>query len=216
MESFKISELEETKKSVVLYAPSGHGKTTALGMLKGKTLIIDIERGTSVLRGSENDITVIRLSNDLTDLGKILDKLEVKNDFDNICIDSLSELEKSMLTVLGRTGKNNSAPELSHYNVVSFKLIDYCRRFRALDSNVIFTGWEQLVEHVNLDGSKYTKAKIMLSGKTSETITGLCDIVGRLEIDDKGDRFINLTASATVTAKDRIDKRKNCKVEELI
>jgi hypothetical protein len=60
----------------------------------------------------------------------------------------------------------------------------------------------------------------MLSGKCADTICGLCDIVGRLEISTKDDtagkRYIRLEASPVVVAKDRIYKRKFCKTNELI
>ena len=60
----------------------------------------------------------------------------------------------------------------------------------------------------------------MLSGKTADTIMGLCDVVGRLEIsnkeDTKGKRYIRLEASPVVTAKDRLQKRSYCEIQEVL
>ena len=163
MQMINIADLEVDKVSAFIYAPPGIGKTTVLGALKGKTLIVDVDKGTSVLKGSDADITVIRLDQDLVDLFETLTKLEADCPFDNICIDSLSELERSMLTVYGRLGKNDGAPELAHYNRTQFKIIDICRRFRALDANVIFTAWEAQTEHIHPSGEKYTMARPLLS-----------------------------------------------------
>ena len=51
----------------------------------------------------------------------------------------------------------------------------------------------------------------------TETLCGLCDLVGRIVINPKdGERYVLLESSATVVAKDRLFKRKFCKFEELI
>lgn len=220
MQITKIADLKNDKVSALIYSAPGNGKTSMLGELKGKTLIIDVDRGTSVLAGQKSDISVIRLDEELNDLIAVIAKLEKDCPFDNVCIDSLSELEKSMLTLYGREGKNDGAPELVHYNRTQFKIADLCRRFRALNTNVIFTAWESTSDHIHPSGEKYTQARPMLSGKCADTICGLCDIVGRLEISTKddtaGNRYIRLEASPVVVAKDRIYKRKFCKTNELI
>lgn len=220
MQITKIADLKNDKVSALIYSAPGNGKTSLLGELKGKTLIIDVDRGTSVLAGQKADISVVRLDDDLNDLIAVLTKLEKECPFDNVCIDSLSELEKSMLTLYGRLGKNDGAPELAHYNRTQFKIADICRRFRSLNCNVIFTAWETTSDHIHPSGEKYTQANPMLSGKCADTICGLCDIVGRLEISTKddtaGNRYVRLEASPVVVAKDRIYKRKFCKTNELI
>lgn len=216
MQITKIADIKNDKITALVYASPGYGKTTMLGKLKGKTLIIDVDKGSSVLAGQQGDISILRLDDDLNDLFTVLKKLEESCPFDNICIDSLSELEKSMLTVYGRLGKNDGAPELAHYNRTQFKIVDICRRFRNLPANIIFTTWESIIDYVAVDGSKYNKSIPMLSGKTSDTICGLCDVVGRLEISKDEGRFIRLEASQTIVAKDRINKRAYCKIEDLI
>lgn len=220
MQILKIADIKTNRISALIYSAPGNGKTSMIGELKGKTLIIDIDRGTSVLAGSKADISVVRMDEDLADLVKVLENLEKSCPFDNVCIDSLSELEKSMLTIYGRLGKNDGAPELAHYNRAQFKIADICRRFRALDANVVFTAWESTSEHIHPSGEKYTQARPMLSGKCADTICGLCDIVGRLEIgvkdDNAGKRYIRLEASPVVVAKDRIYKRKFCTTDKLL
>lgn len=217
MKITKISDLVNDKVTALIYAPPGAGKTSLLGNLPGKTLIIDVDKGTSVLVGQKNDISIIRLDDNLTEFFGILDKLEKSCPFNNVCLDSLSELEKSMLTILGRDGKNMGAPVLLDYNRVQFKLTDICRRIRNLNCNVIFTAWESNEEIIDASGQKYTRAKPMLSGKTSETICGLCDIVGRIVIDhETEERFVMLSEKQSAFGKDRVHKRKSCKFNELI
>lgn len=216
MQLLNAAEMSTEKQTDLLYGPPGMGKTTLLGQLPGKTLIVDVDRGTSVLQGKAN-IDVVRLDESLSDLPKVLEMLEKNNPYDNVCIDSLSELEKAMLTVYGREGKNDGAPEQGHYLKVQFKIADYCRRFRALSGNTIFTAWEMQKEIIAQDGSKYTQARPMLGDKSVDLICGLCDVVGRIVISTKdGERYVWFEASQTVVAKDRLRKRRYCKFEEVV
>jgi phage nucleotide-binding protein len=220
MQLLKASDLTNEKVTALVYAPPGFGKTTLLGALPGRTLIIDVESGTSTLINSGSSAYIVRLGDNPTGLKGILDELQKDCPYDNVCIDSMSELEKWMLTVLGRGGKNNGVPELGHYNQVDFSIIDYVRLFRALPANIIMTAWEELIKVTSVLGEQYTQSAPMLRNKSVNNICGLCDIVGQIIIstkeETKGERFIRLTGDMNTVAKDRIKKRQFCKFEELI
>ena len=216
MQFLNAAELKTEKTTALIYAPPGMGKTTLLGSLPGKTLVVDVDRGTSVLRGNAN-VDIVRLDEGLAELPQVVAHLEKECKYNNVAVDSISELEKAMLTVYGREGKNDGAPEQGHYLKVQFKLADYCRRFRALPANVIFTAWEVQKEIIAQDGSKYTQARPMISDKSVDLICGLCDVVGQIIISSKdGERYVRLKGATTVIAKDRLKKRDFCKFEELI
>ena len=215
MQFLNLTDIHTGAQSALIYARPGMGKTTLLGMLPGKTLIVDIDRGTEVLAGTRGDVQVVRLSEDLSDLPKLCEMLEKNCPYRFVCVDSLSELEKSMLTVLGRTGKNGGAPELGHYNQAQFKIADYVRRFRALPATTVFTAWEEPKEVTGSDGTKYQVFRPALSGKTSDIICGLCDTVGRIVINNEKQRIIQLSATNYSVAKDRIRKREYCTFEDL-
>lgn len=214
MQILKAKDLKQEKITALFYAPPGLGKTTLLGMLKGKTLIIDVDRGTSVLGGNEN-VDIIRLSENFAELPEILKELQAKCPYDNVCIDSLSELERGMLAYFGRMGKNDGVPDMGSYQRVDFKIVDWCRQFRALPCNVIFTAWEKQSEVVAVTGEKYTQARPMLRDKNIDNVCGLCDIVGQIVVSPKdGERYIRLEANQNVVAKDRIKKRQFLKFGE--
>ena len=216
MQILKAAELQDEKVTALFYAPPGMGKTTLLGSLSGKTLIVDVDRGTSVLKGKEN-VDIVRLSEDLSDLPEILRELQASCPYDNVCIDSLSELERGMLTYFGRVGKNDGVPEMGHYQKVDFKIMDYCCQFRGLPCNIVFTAWEYLAEVIAVSGEKYTQARPMLRDKTVNNVCGLCDVVGQVIVSTKdGERYVRLEGTNTVVAKDRLKKRKFCRFEEAI
>ena len=175
-----------------------------------------MDKGTSVLKGVCN-VDIIRLSEDLHELPEILKELQSKCEYDNVCIDSLSELERGMLAYFGRTGKLDGVPDLQAYNRTDFKIIDWCRQFRVLPCNIFFTAWEYQKEITSLTGEKYSQARPMLRDKNTDNVCGLCDLVGQIVMTPKdGERYVRLEGTMGVIAKDRIRKRKYCKFDEVL
>ena len=216
MQIVKAKEIKVDKITAFIYGIPGIGKTTLLSMLPGKTLIIDIDRGTNVLAGADN-VDVVRVSEDIHELKEIYDYLSTgKAKYDNICLDSLSELERGMLAYYGRLGNNNGVPALDAYNRVDYRIVDWCRHFRELSGNIVYTAWEMQKEiTASLTGEKYSQARPMLREKICENIMGLCDVVGRLTTSPKDNtRYIMLEGTPNVIAKDRLGKRKYCTYEE--
>ena len=209
-------DIKHNNLSVLIYSPPGMGKTSLLGSLPGKTLIIDVDKGTSVLAGNEN-VDIVHFSDSLNEMKEIFPELQRNNPYRNICVDSLSELERSMLARLGAEGRNHGVPAQCDYLRVDYNIINWCRQFRAFNSNIFFTAWASFIEVTAPSGDKFTRCVPMLRGKNSENICGLCDIVGYITANpENGERFIRLESSASVIAKDRIFKRKFCKFEEVL
>ena len=214
MQILKVKELATEKMTCLIYAPPGMGKTTLLGMLPGKTLILDIDKGTNVLSGNEK-VDIVRLSDDLHEMKEILQELQTKCEYQNVAIDSLSELQQRMLTYLGRIGNNNGVPDMLAYQRVDIKILDWCRQFRSLPCNVFFTAWESQKEIVLTNGEKTLQARPLLRDKITDNICGLCDLVGQILVHD-GERYIRLEGTVNAVAKDRLYKRKFCKFEEIL
>jgi phage nucleotide-binding protein len=234
MTKFEIeqaSDLREARTCGIIYGAPGTGKTTAIPfILQGqKKLLIDIDRSSQVLRSKRTlekidgladlvkDVSIINVGLDVNKWLDILNWLEEggAKDYAGIFIDNISELEHQMLTEYGRVGKNDGAPEQLHYNRTQFKIIDYVRRLRALDTNVIFTAWDIQRDVIRKSGEKYTEFIPKLSGKSVDTICGLCNVVAHIEQVEKG-RFFRLMRTPEVYAKDQIQGRKNCLIPELI
>lgn len=214
MQILKTKELATDNITCLIYGIPGMGKTTLLGQLPGRTLIIDIDKGARVLKDCEN-VDIVRVSEDLHEIQEVLQELLKKCDYQNVAIDSLSELERGLLAYYGRQGKNDGVPGVQDYGRTNIKISDWCRQFRVLPCNVFFTAWEEQGEIIATTGEKYSQARPLLRDKIVNTICGLCDIVGQIVSKD-GERYIRLEGSNNAIAKDRIYKRKFCKFNELI
>ena len=92
----KATDIKKAKGTYLIYSSPGMGKTTSFKFLPGKTLVLDIDRTSKVLRGLEN-IDILEVSNISTwkDWQDVILELEksYKGKYDNICVDNISELE---------------------------------------------------------------------------------------------------------------------------
>lgn len=216
----KISDIKVTGLSILLFASPKQGKTTSMAYLPGKTLLIDCDKGTNVLRDMVNDnLDIVQLDEETT-LFTILDFLETqKHEYNNVVIDSLSEVQETILSELGKKGKNQGIPELQHYQVCDYRIQDIVRRFRNLTStglNCIFTCWEEAADIVSSTGEKRSVIKPKI--RKAESICGLMSMIGRLEISIKDGvtRYFRFQSVDNMYCGDRIFKRQFCKVNELL
>lgn len=224
MKITKATELNNKKSCYLIYANPGMGKTTAIKFIKGKTLIIDIDKSSIVLKGEKNiDIVEVDTHNIFDNWISIVTELikGAAKDYDNIVIDNVSELFRSCLANLGREGKNNRVPSQADYQRIDFTILDSLRALTNLNNRIIFTAWETSdVWTDESTGQMYNRSMPDIRLKILNNFLGLCDVVARLvcKKDESGEiiRGFILEPLNSVYAKNRLDNRKGCKVEELI
>lgn len=231
----KLEELVAKKQpyTAMFYCSTGVGKTTTAGLIaeksKGKTLILDVDRtiATSLGKGeivkdiSRIDIRQVDNVHTWSDWESVLKELadmkkNGKLDYENIVVDNISELERCILSDLGSQGKNKGVPAQADYQYMQFKLVNSLRFMKSLGVNVIWTAWETYENYTHPDGTQYTRSYPKISAKIVDNICGLCDIVGKIVAKPDGTRGIMLEATQNVYAKNQIDSRKGCLVEEFI
>ena len=232
----EIKKLDDSLKedlpyTALLYCPPGVGKSTAIGLIaencKGNTLVLDIDRTIDrtlakkeVVKDTSRIFTVkvdnINTFEDwtktLTEVGDMIKS--GRYDFENIAVDNISELERCILSDLGAKGKNKGVPAMADYQYMQFKLVNSLRYMKTFGVNIIWTAWEIADEFVAPDGSKYSRLYPKISTKIVDNICGLCDVVGKIAINKDGQHGIVLEATQNIYAKNQIDDRKFCKVED--
>ena len=139
-----------------------------------------------------------------------------KNDIRTVAVDNISELERCILSDLGSKGKNKGVPAMADYQYMQFKLVNSLRYMKSWGVNIVWTAWETIEDFTHPDGTRYSRLYPKISAKILDNICGLCDCVGRIMINKEGQHGVLLEATQNIYAKNQIDTRKGCRVEEFI
>ena len=231
MELKRISNKMDAPFTALLYCPPGGGKSTAIGViaeqLDGNTLVLDVDRTITrtlakgeVVKNTEK-VFVAEVDNIHTfESWKNLLKQEItpefikQNDIRTIAVDNISELERCILSDLGAQGKNKGVPAMADYQYMQFQLVNSLRLMKSWGVNIIWTAWESFEPFTMPDGTQYTRCVPKVSTKIVDNICGLCDIVGKITKNPQGQHGMCLEATNNIYAKNQIDSRKGCLVED--
>lgn len=220
LEITNAKDIETDKGTYLVYGAPGMGKTSLVKYLPGRSLVLDIDRTTRVLKGHKNiDIVYVDNVNAWKGFGDVtvaLNKMDLSK-HDNLVVDNISELERCMLANLGREGNNNRVPGIQNYQQVQFFLIDSVRFLKKLGLNLIILAWETTDVWTTPGGQVFNRAYPQISNKIIQNMMGLCDAVGRISYNPKTEkRGIILQPTDSIFAKNQIDDRQFCLQEELI
>ena len=196
---------ESTSKNLpytaLLYCKPGVGKSTAIGLIaeqsEGNTLVLDVDR------------TIMRT----------LAKNEVVKDTSKLFVEQIDNIHT--FTAWANTLKEITPEWLKQNNittvaVMQFKLVNSLRYMKSWGVNIIWTAWETADNFTHPDGTQYTKLQPKISLKIVDNICGLCDVVGWIAVNKDNEHHILLEATQNIYAKNQIDNRKSCKVDEFI
>lgn len=221
--------------TALLYCKPGVGKSTAIGLIaeasEGNTLVLDVDRTImrTLAKGEivkdtskvfvqevDNINTFESWTQLLKDIGADDCKFLRENNITTVAVDNISELERCILADLGAKGKNKGVPAMADYQYMQFKLVNSLRYMKSWNVNVVWTAWEASEQYTHPDGTQYTRLLPKISTKIVDNICGLCDIVGWITINKDGEHGILLEATTNIYAKNQVDSRKGCKVNEFI
>ncbi|WP_438465141.1 AAA family ATPase [Staphylococcus pseudintermedius] len=222
--SFNISSAKDIttdKSTYLIYGKPGSGKTHTLNFLPGKTLYVNVDKSERPLKGNENiDILNFNSHEAWQEWGDLMkwfaENKQTLNNYDTIVIDNLSELFRSMLANLGRSGKNNRVPEMSHYQRVDFFTIDSLRFLQSLGKRLVFLAWETNYDFYTPAGQQITQSVPDIRKTIRDNVAGLCQVVARLIVNkESGKRGFILMPTNNVFAKNQLDNREHCLQEDL-
>ena len=234
MQLKKINAEEIRKKpyTELLYCKPGVGKSTQIGLIaeksEGNTLVLDVDRTiTRTLAKGEvvKDVSKIRIleidnintfNSWSTSLTEITPEFLKENNIKTVAVDNISELERCILSDLGKQGKNKGVPAMADYQYAQFKIVNSLRYMKSWGVNIVWTAWETNEEFTHTDGTRYTRVMPKIASKIVDNICGLCDIVGWITVNKDGEHGILLEATQNIYAKNQVDMRKGCKADEFI
>ncbi len=232
--------------TALLYCAPGVGKSTAIGLIAersdGNTLVLDIDRTISrtLAKGEVvkdiSKVYVVQVENRGKRVNKDNGDVIIEGTFDawtkavseitpeflkehnitTVAVDNISELERCILSDLGEQGKNKGVPAMADYQYMQFKLVNSLRYMKSWGVNIVWTAWETTEDFTHPDGTRYSRLYPKISAKILDNICGLCDVVGRIIINKEGKHGVMLEATQNTYAKNQVDMRKVCAVEDFV
>lgn len=235
MEIEKINNetMKDAPFTALLYCAPGVGKSTAIGLIaeasEGNTLVLDVDRTIkrTLAKGEivkdTSKVLVVPVDNietfeSWTKLLKeeITPEFLKDHDIRTVAVDNISELERCILSNLGAKGKNKGVPAMADYQYMQFQLVNSMRYMKAWGVNIVWTAWEASDNFTHPDGTQYTRLIPKISNKIVDNICGLCDVVGKILVNKEGRHGILLEATQNIYAKNQIDCRKACAVQDFV
>lgn len=186
MKPKKLNEFKADRLKILILGESGVGKTSLVKTLKGRTLIISAESGLLSVAGCSAMVLSVNEDDDgnplplgkarIMRLGEIYKYLlteEAKKEYENIFIDSLSEISESMFDALKEEFPDRKDSIVMWGENLS-RMRYMIKLFRDLpDYNVIFTCLPKIDKDDN--GKRYLGPD--LNGKIADKVTALFDEV---------------------------------------
>lgn len=227
MKITKATNIELTKNwRVLVYGKAGLGKTSLIRYLKGKTIVLSLDNSHKVLQNAPNvDVRTIddegrisfdreHPSEDITLFLREVD--EVIDQYDNLVIDNISSFESDWFIEQGRSSKNGISNEIQHYNQWTNYFLRVLSAIYSKPINIYITAWEETRDLSLETGQIITQYVPEIRSKVLNKLLGLTDVVGRIIVNPKTDeRGLILEGSEGTYAKNRLDNRKACKMEDL-
>lgn len=212
--------------SILIFAQAGTGKTSTAKYLKGKTLVIDVDRTTNVLAGEENiDIVYLDTKTPYTSTKKLLKEIHDNylDQYDNIFFDNLTEFQNAWFGEKAnesktKQGKDMGTPQMNDYNAYGYYMLDMIRYINSWEGiNKVFTAWEDTRQIETPAGQTYNQFVPDIREKILNNVLGLMNMVGRMVISEEtGKRGFILQPSSAIFAKNQLDDRTSSLQQDLL
>ena len=208
--------MQKTGKTIIIYGDAGVGKTTLLNTLSDNTLVIMIESGEQVLK-ERKELTKYAIQEPGMTAREAIQRFEAIINavisqkgagYKYIALDNISYLEtmdrnavmeKQHISCPNSDTYNSSGANLARYLINNSGL----RQLNEHGVNLIYIAWSKAEKIKDSEGEVINKMWPMLADGLTKQVCGIVDFVMPLRIGKKGERYLQLDADLTYTAKKR-------------
>ncbi|ANA49667.1 AAA family ATPase [Lactococcus petauri] len=219
LEIKKATEISRTHEwRVLLYGKPGLGKTSAIKGLTGKVLVLDLDGSSRVLAGLKDvDVISFNRENPIQSMKEFLDEARgILKGYQTLVIDNITAFEKDWFVARGLKSKNGIRNEIQDYGDYTNYFLRLITMIYSLPINIYVTAWEDKRDIDLEDGTKLTEYIPQVRNQVLNQLLGLTDVVGRIQVNPATHgRGAILEGSDGVYAKNRLDDRTACKIEDL-
>jgi phage nucleotide-binding protein len=191
----------------MIVGTSGIGKTVLVSTLSGKTLIASAESGLLCLAGKDIDYVEVKTMQDLKNFFLLCMKEETKKTYQNIYIDSLTEIgDKLLLELKASDEYKDPKMALKMYGQYND---DFTKFVKALRDMKPYNVWFTCLNEYEKDGLELVEGFNFPGAKVKANIKGWFDIVLKYELmEHEGVKYRKLISDVEVNrlAKDRSGK----------
>lgn len=198
MEIKNTQNVHQNKVCLCVYGPSGVGKTSLVGTLPGKVLMLSAEQGELSLKGKDIDYVHASSWKGIDDFIKYTGTPECQQTYDWIVIDSISEVADRCIE--GCEKKYEGFKMWGAFADAMSKLIKYFRDNPHYNSLHIYQ------EEIKDDDMGRRNHDFCIKGSLRSKIPYFYDIVLAMRSktkEGKTERFLQTVSSGGFTAKDR-------------
>ena len=141
---------------------------------------------------------------------------DVLGDYDNLVIDNVSSLQSDWFVQMARESASGLQNELQHFSRWTNFFLRVLTAIYSKPINIYVTAWED-VRDLNLETGQIISQYIpQIRTSVLSQLLGLTDVVGRVVVNEKtGNRGLILEGSEGTYAKNRLDNRTACKIEDI-
>ncbi|WP_332372546.1 AAA family ATPase [Lactococcus cremoris] len=215
----KATDINRTENwKVLLYGKPVLGKTSAIKGLSGKTLVLDLDGSSRVLAGLKNvDVISFNREEPIQSMKEFLNESKnLINGYNTLVIDNLTAFEKDWFVARGLNSKNGIRNEIQDYGDYTNYFLRLISKIYSLPINIYATAWESKRDVDLEDGTKLTEYIPDVRNQVLNQLLGLTDVVGRIQVNPATHgRGAILEGNDGVYAKNRLDERIACKIEDL-
>lgn len=219
LEIKKATEISRTHEwRVLLYGKPGLGKTSAIKGLTGKVLVLDLDGSSRVLAGLKDvDVISFNRENPIQSMKEFLDEARgILKGYQTLVIDNITAFEKDWFVARGLKSKNGIRNEIQDYGDYTNYFLRLITMIYSFPINIYVTAWEDKRDIDLEDGTKLTEYIPQVRNQVLNQLLGLTDVVGRIQVNPATHgRGAILEGSDGVYAKNRLDDRTACKIEDL-